>query len=687
MGRKIEEPMRIVRVVIYARVSDLKQIADREDDSIDSQIRFCRTFARMMRERGENWQIVELISDGRTGRNARRPGLQRLKELIVAKEVDVVLVNRLNRVFRNGELGIGIDRLAREKGVRIVSRCEPGGSDTASEKLIRQLNWIFAENASNLISEDVKRSILSRAHKGLTHGGVPHYGFEISGGRLAKLAEDAEIVVQMFRMAERGMTPAAIATELNNRGLRTRKRISKKGNVVGGRLFAADVVLKILRNPIYKGVIVCEGDSFKASFEALVDDDLWERVQVALDRRPGKKEGIKLGRDINFLPLKGILRCGCCRGAMTTSRSGKERNDDTPYLYYLCSRHQKEKGNSTCTVGSIPARVIESLVLNSLGEIAGSPETVEKLLNQQPSANRSRLRDLKSKRADIGRTIKALQVEVEALSAKILAISGTVIADNLLKQAERLTKKKNGLVMVENQLNAELFAVENCRLSAKKIEEGLRRFSAVVSTLSHDEQRKLIHLLFQKIVVSDGGNAFDPETENRPRSRIGRRKLELEIKLRPAAIEAIISGDTSIRRSRNTFKILLVTAHCRKTPEKSFGILTPVHREYGEPPETKKVRRKRKTRHEIQRALDWRLEMEELGLGQNELARSKGLSNSAVAQVMAWLKLGPKAVSLIRDLNDPSTIRKVSRAVRKKLLSMPSAEQLRQLKKIIKNAE
>lgn len=127
------EPLveKTIRVIIYARVSSQKQLDNKEEDSIKSQIHCCRKFCKEMQRIGERWEIVEIISDdGRTGRNDKRDGINRVRAHTSRGDADVVLVYGLSRAFRNSRLGHEFDQALRENGVRLVSTTQPGGNDT-----------------------------------------------------------------------------------------------------------------------------------------------------------------------------------------------------------------------------------------------------------------------------------------------------------------------------------------------------------------------------------------------------------------------------------------------------------------------------------------------------------------------------------------------------------------------------
>lgn len=682
--RKLDKVLKIVRVVIYARVSSQKQLDNKEEDSIKSQIRHNRRFAEAFGEAGEKWDVVKVVvDDGRTGRNDNRDGLKEVKHLVETGQVDVVLVNRLSRAFRNAKLAHEFEEFVQSHNARLVSRMEGGNTDTASEKFVRGIHHSISEYASNQISEDVKRSIQSRLEAGLTNGGTPKPGYDSRDGHLLVVEEDASVVREIFEMAESGMSPTEIANDLNRRRIRTRKRRSKSGNITGGHRYRPEGIIKILRDPIYKGTVIHEGVEYPLITPPLVSKEVWDKVQIVLDCRPRKREIFTQKRDKNFLPLKGIIRCRCCNSAMKPSFSTKRKPDGTveKYFYYLCSKHEKRGDESACKIRRVPARLLESLLMEAFGEIAACPEIANQLIKKAPKAKTSKIRSLTKERQAIRRQLKDLDTEAKALTEKILRYAGTVVGDEIDKQVKELTDQKTSLTTEEVRLNREIDALKSDILAPEKLQQALAKFSEAVKYLPEDEQRELYKLLFKSVIVKEGGKAKDPVNENSRRTRENRRHLSVEVRLRTEAIQTLFDGESDSERKKG-FTLPLEIAHCRKKPMENCAILSPVHKECGQKAHQTRKRPK-KTEHEIHRAIRWKKEMDELGIGQNELARRKGYSCPAVAAVMAWLKLCPEAVEFIKNIPEYKSTRSISRSYRKRLFGMNASEQISAIKELL----
>lgn len=109
----------------------------------------------------------------------------------------------------------------------------------------------------------------------------------------------------------------------------------------------------------YKDAI-CKGEQ-----EAIIPLDLWNRAKTIRESAAPCPDRSR--RQETIAPLKNILRCGHCGGAMmpTYSTKGGRR-----YYYYLCCRDSK-RASSECPVRQIPAGDIEELVKKQTRKLLG----------------------------------------------------------------------------------------------------------------------------------------------------------------------------------------------------------------------------------------------------------------------------------------------------------------------------
>ena len=131
------------RVAVYARCST------KRDQSPDAQLAELRRYCA-----AREWTITEEIIDhGYTGTNADRPGLKNLLRLVRERKVDVVVVLKLDRLFRSlKHLILTVDEFE-ELNVEFVSVKDQIDLTTSAGRLLRNLLACFAEFEAALIRE------------------------------------------------------------------------------------------------------------------------------------------------------------------------------------------------------------------------------------------------------------------------------------------------------------------------------------------------------------------------------------------------------------------------------------------------------------------------------------------------------------------------------------------------------
>jgi len=145
------------RVGVYARVSTTDKGQDTE-----LQLKDLRAFAH-----ARGWQIhEEYVDEGISGILPKRPALDRLLKACRHRQVDVVLVWRLDRLGRSlKHLIMMLDEL-QSLGVAFVALHEQIDCTTATGQLMLHLLGAFAEFERALIRERVKAGLAHARTKG-----------------------------------------------------------------------------------------------------------------------------------------------------------------------------------------------------------------------------------------------------------------------------------------------------------------------------------------------------------------------------------------------------------------------------------------------------------------------------------------------------------------------------------------
>jgi DNA invertase Pin-like site-specific DNA recombinase len=157
-GETSHSPVVTQRAVIYLRVSTAEQAhgdGASEGYSIPAQRDAC---TRRAADLGAQ-VVAEFVDRGESARSAARPELQRmLARLAEHKDVDYVIVHKIDRLARNRADDVAIQMGIEKAGARLISVSE-NVDDTPSGKLVRNIMADLAEfYSANLATEILKGS-------------------------------------------------------------------------------------------------------------------------------------------------------------------------------------------------------------------------------------------------------------------------------------------------------------------------------------------------------------------------------------------------------------------------------------------------------------------------------------------------------------------------------------------------
>lgn len=184
----------------------------------------------------------------------------------------------------------------------------------------------FAQFERETTAERTAAKMRARAQKGMWNGGYIPYGYDYDASQQLLLPDEAEatIVRRIFLAFVTVGSVGEICGELNREGLRTRSRLIAKecGNprTVGGDPFRPDTIKSLLQNPIYVGMIRCQGESFPGRHEPLIPVETFQQANALLaDRRCSSS---RPPQDAHVHLLKSLIRCADCGSTMTPYPSG-----------------------------------------------------------------------------------------------------------------------------------------------------------------------------------------------------------------------------------------------------------------------------------------------------------------------------------------------------------------------------
>lgn len=329
------------------------------------------------------------VDDGYTGSNFDRPAFQELMADVKAGRINCIVVKDLSRFGRDHlEAGEYIERIFPILGVRFIAINDHYDSEyrnAESDDLIIPFKNLINEAYCRDTSIKIRSQLEIKRKRGDFIGSFAVFGYRKDPNNRHQLTVDdyaADVVRDIFRWKLEGISSGDIADRLTKAGIPTPMdykksqglRYSTSFRVKKESVWSANMVLRILKNPVYIGVLEqgrVTTPSYKVKrlvhkpreewavvencHEPIIDRYNFESVQkvLALDTRTSMS-----GQAVEV--FSGMVFCGECGGSMIrkTIPSGKKK-----YVYYVCAANKNYKD---CSTHSLRDTVLEEIVLESL---------------------------------------------------------------------------------------------------------------------------------------------------------------------------------------------------------------------------------------------------------------------------------------------------------------------------------
>lgn len=206
------------KAVGYVRVSTTEQAL--EGISLDMQRAKVRSYADL-----EDMDLIEIVADeGISGCNIKgRPGIQRVLKMVEHREVQAVIVFKLDRLARNTIEALEVSELMDRKGIALHSITEKLDTKSALGKFFFTLMASLAEMERMLIAERVRYAFERKREKGEPCSSNPPYGYKIVNNLLVPNAEEWEVIRRILYLHDQGITFYRITKLLSDEGLFNRR--------------------------------------------------------------------------------------------------------------------------------------------------------------------------------------------------------------------------------------------------------------------------------------------------------------------------------------------------------------------------------------------------------------------------------------------------------------------------------
>lgn len=285
---------KLIRCAVYTRKSSDEGL-DQSFNSLDAQREAGEAYAKSQAHEG--WRVIPTRYDdgGYSGGTMERPALQKLLADVDAGLIDVVVVYKIDRLTRSlPDFARIVERFDNHE-VSFVSVTQSFNTTSSMGRLTLNVLLSFAQFEREVTGERIRDKIAASKAKGMWMGGTLPLGYDLPapGTRILRVnAEEAKTVRHIFtRYLDLGSVQI-LRRELAEQGVLSKRRITRNGKTLGGKPINRGALFHMLRNPVYLGKICHKGVVHDGGHEAIVEEDLFDRVQRKLEnqtRRHNKK--------------------------------------------------------------------------------------------------------------------------------------------------------------------------------------------------------------------------------------------------------------------------------------------------------------------------------------------------------------------------------------------------------------
>ena len=248
------------RAILYARVSTDEQA--RSGYSLAQQMETLRGYAAR-----EGYEVLDEVTDpGQSGASLERPGMDRVRDLVAAGGVSVVLAQDRARFSREPAYHHLLRREFEAHGCR-MSALNDRGDDSPEGALMDGILDQLAKFERAKTTERSRRGKLRKAREGkIVATSMPHYGFKYTASRNGYEVDEATMptVRRIFRMVgSEGYSLHGIKKRFETEGLLT---------PAGKKYWSETFIREVIKDDVYRPHIFEE-------VEALVTPEVTARLE------------------------------------------------------------------------------------------------------------------------------------------------------------------------------------------------------------------------------------------------------------------------------------------------------------------------------------------------------------------------------------------------------------------------
>jgi site-specific DNA recombinase len=328
-------------------------------NSLDAQREACEAYIKSQAHEG--WILVRDRFDdgGLSGASLDRPALQDLLNKVRARQIDVVVVYKVDRLTRSLADFAKLIEVFDEHDVSFVSVTQSFNTTSSMGRLTLNVLLSFAQFEREVIGERVRDKIAASKRKGIWVGGPVPLGYRSVDKKLEIVPEEADLVRKIFEGYLRLGSISALAASLNAEGIKPKPRRLANGRTVAAVCYRVGPLAHLLKNRFYIGEVAYRGEIHPGEHRPILDRALFDAVQTRVKEQAVERSAV---RSSSPSLLAGRI-FDDRKNPMTPTHANKK---GVRYRYYVSHALLQGQASEAGSVARISAPDVEALIANRL---------------------------------------------------------------------------------------------------------------------------------------------------------------------------------------------------------------------------------------------------------------------------------------------------------------------------------
>jgi len=494
--------------VAYCRVSSEKQV--KEGNGLDSQETNINRYAER-----EGYGLLKVFKEkGVSGKDEDRPALNAMYQFLDANPNTTVIFDTIDRLARDNPVHWKIKEEIKRRNCKIAF-VQFDFEDSAlgrymennmasNSQLFRELNQerVIANTRARMLAgydtrkpplgytlcKDSKLYVIDDSISGIIKECLEGYAY-------GKFRSQAEILTFLKKSPE--------IRELY-KGIENQKNVPKR--ILERSATYAGYIHLIRTEKVEWGI-----DMVKALHEPIISLDTHEMI---LDRLNGKESYRPQQSHCEDFPLRGYLRCSCCKGTITASntvKKTKKHPDGKLHPYYRCLSSPKK-----CKFGgkSIKKENIELCFQEEiLSNIKPSKQVINLARELMKDKHEEKVGGILKDQTGIKRDITKIDSEISALVDKIVSTKNSSVQSAFENKIDELSLKKEGLEKEVKSIDSIDFSVGT---SLDTLDNFMYNIDNKWKNCSFSQKQSIMNIVFGSQLEYDRENGFGTISKRLP---------------------------------------------------------------------------------------------------------------------------------------------------------------------------